>query len=118
MATKKPAGKPEEGMEEAEVLKTEAAEIEKPEEKAEEPAGATAEKPKDEWDEIVEMIVPRKPKGDDQSYYICVNDRRFYVPADGKRQKLPRPVAEILQSSLEAEYAAEDYAERMSSGTL
>lgn len=67
----------------------------------------------DEWDETIEMVVPRKPKGEDQQYYICVNDRRFMVPADGKVQKLPRPVAEILQASVQAEYAADDFADHI-----
>ena len=73
-----------------------------------------AEAPADPWEETVDMVVPRRPKGDDQRYYICVNDRRFYVPADGKKQSLPRPVAEILQASLQAAYEAEDFAEEMS----
>lgn len=74
-----------------------------------------AEEPviRDEWDEEVEMIVPRKPKGDDPTYYVCINDRRFLIPADGKTQKLPKPVAEVLKESLEAEYAAEDFADHI-----
>ena len=67
----------------------------------------------DPWDEEVEMFVPRKPKGDDQQYYVCVNDRRFVVPANGKRQKLPRPIAEVLQTGLDDEAAAEEYAEHI-----
>ena len=35
------------------------------------------------------------------------------VPANGKTQKLPRPVAEILKASIEAEYAAEDFADHI-----
>ena len=68
---------------------------------------------KDSWSEMVEMIVPRKPKGEDQSYYVCINDRRFLVPADGKMQKLPKPVAEVLRDSLEAEVKADDFADSM-----
>lgn len=71
----------------------------------------------DPWAEEVEMIIPRKPKGDDQQYYICVNDRRFYVPANGKMQKLPKPVAEILKQSLEAEAEADDYADHIPNKT-
>ena len=67
----------------------------------------------DPWKDEVEIVVPRKVKGDDPQYYVCVNDRRFAFPANGKRQKMPRPVAEILQSSLDAEYEAEEYAEEM-----
>ena len=91
MATKK----------ETETVKPEAA-------KAEEPVI-----PEDPWDETVEMVVPRRPKGEEQQYYICVNDRRYVIPADGKRQKLPQPVAEVLQASIDAEYAADDFADQM-----
>ena len=65
------------------------------------------------WDETVDVVVPRKPKGEDQSWFICVNDRRFAVPANGKKQTLPRPVAEILNMSVEAEIEAEEFAEEM-----
>ncbi len=66
---------------------------------------------KDPWDETVEMIVPRKPKGEEQQEYICINDRRFTVPTDGKMHKLPLPVAEILQKHIDAEYEADDFAD-------
>lgn len=80
----------------------------------EEPA-VQAEEPKEtgEWGETIEMIVPRKQKGDDPQYYVCVNDRRFTIPADGKMQKLPKPVALILRESLEAEVKADDFADSM-----
>ena len=68
---------------------------------------------KDPWEEKIPMVVPRKPKGEDQQYYICVNDRRFMVPANGKVQELPKPVAEVLQESLQAEYDADDYADHI-----
>ena len=70
-------------------------------------------KPADPWDEKVNVIVPRKPHGEEQQYYICVNDRRFVVPANGKQQALPRPIAEVLVSSLEAESEAEDFVDRI-----
>jgi len=73
----------------------------------EEPAGT------DPFQETVEMIVPRKPRGEEQQYYVCVNDRRYAIPADGKMQKLPKPVAEILKDSLEADAFADDFADRM-----
>lgn len=83
-------------------------------EAAEAPAKAEAlVTPADPWDETVEMVVPRRPKGEEQQYYICVNDRRYVIPADGKRQKLPQPVAEVLQASIDAEYAADDFADQM-----
>lgn len=102
MATKKTAAEPiEEVKEEAAAEQTE-------------PAEKPAEKPVDPWDEMVEIMVPRKPKGEEEFYYVCCNDRRFEVPANGKRQSMPRPIAEILLASVEAEYAAQDFAEQMS----
>jgi hypothetical protein len=94
MATKKTAAAAEELMEETV--------------KAEE---TQAEEPRSEWDIEKEILVPRKPKGDDPSYYVCINDRRFLIPADGRVQKLPLPVAIVLQESLEAEYKADQFAD-------
>ena len=70
-----------------------------------------AAKPVSEWEQEVEMLVPRKPKGEEQQFYVCVNDRRFAIPANGKVQKMPKPIANILQDSIDAEYRAEDYAD-------
>ena len=92
--------------------KTSSEEIEKKEMTEEEPAKKAAED-QDPWEQEVEMLVPRKPAGDDQQYYVCVNDRRFSIPANGKMQKLPQPIAEVLRSSLEDELAAEEFAEKM-----
>ena len=97
MATKKTVTKVE--AEEQEQL------LEQP---AEEPAAETIQDP---WEDQVPVIVPRKPKGQDQQFYVCVNDRRFSIPANGKQQMMPRPVAEILQAAIEAEYAAEEFAD-------
>lgn len=81
--------------------------------KAAEPVAAEKPAEQDEWAEEVEIIVPRKPKGDDPQYYVCVNDRRFYIPANGKAQKLPKPIAEVLQQSLQAELEAEEFADSL-----
>ena len=83
------------------------------EQQAEEPEKETESGMKDPWDETVDMVVPRKPKGDDQQFYVCVNDRRYMVPANGKMQTLPQPVAEVLQAAIQAEYAAEDFADHI-----
>ena len=100
MATKKTAVKPE--TEEIEA----AAEAE--------PETAPAEEaPVDSWAQTEDVVVPRKPKGEDQQFYICVNDRRFMVPANGKVQTLPKPVAEILKASIQAEYAADEFADHI-----
>ena len=77
------------------------------------PAEPVAPAKVDPWDEMVPIVVPRKPKGEDQQFYVCVNDRRWMVPANGKLQQLPRPVAEILQESIQAEYEADDFADHI-----
>ena len=75
---------------------------------AEEAAAEPVEQ-KDPWAEKVVMYVPKK-RGDDPQYYVCVNDRRFAIPADGSNQELPKPIATNLQESLRAEDEAEDFA--------
>ena len=65
------------------------------------------------WDRNMKVIVPRKPKGEEQSYYICINDRRFQLPANGKEQELPEPVAKVLLESLEAESEADDFMDKI-----
>lgn len=64
-----------------------------------------------EWEEYVEVYVPRHGKGQEKKFYVSVNDRNVLVPADGKYHKLRKPHAEALMASLEAEAAAEDYAD-------
>ena len=78
-----------------------------------EPAEKPAKKAKetDPWKETVNVVVPRKPKGEEQQYYICINDRRYAVPANGKNQDLPRPVAEVLLAAIEADYKADEFAD-------
>ena len=95
-----------------EIPENEDAKLEQETEKLEKLA-ETAQPVKSEWDETIEMIVPRKPRGEEQFYYICVNDRRFQVPADGKMQKLPKPIALILKDALEAEQKADDFADNI-----
>ena len=63
----------------------------------------------DPWAEEIDMIVPRKPKGEEQFYYVCVNDRRYQIPANGQTQKLPKPIANVLKESLEADWQADDF---------
>lgn len=77
------------------------------------PAVTAEEKPKDPWQEMVSIFVPRKAKGDDQTWLVIVNDRYHGVPANGRMQTLPRPVAEILQDAIDAETAAADYMDRI-----
>ena len=87
--------------------------IKEPETVEEVQAGAQAEEetPKNSWDIMVQRQIPRKPKGN--YFYICVNDRRFEIPAKGQTETLPLPIALILDDQIAAEYAAEDYAANM-----
>ena len=83
---------------------------------AQEPAQEAAqvpEKPKSKWDQKVKIYVPRKGKGDDQSWMVMVNDRIMYVPANGKMQELPLPIAKVLQAAVDAEAEAEEYANKV-----
>ena len=82
-----------------------------PVEEVKEAKAEEQEAPKDAWAEEIEMMIPRKPRGEDAFYYVCVNDRRFEIPADGKMHKLPKPIALVLQDSLAAEVAAEEFAD-------
>ena len=81
------------------------------EELEQEVPGEAEEKPakKDKWAQMETVTTPRKQKHD--YYYVCVNDRRFEIPADGKPHEMPLPIAEVLQQTIEAEYAAQDFAE-------
>lgn len=71
-------------------------------------AAEEIKKPASSWDIMKSVRVPRKAKND--YYYVCVNDRRYEIPANGKTQEMPLPIAEALEQSIEAEYRAEDYA--------
>ena len=72
---------------------------------------AEEKKPQSSWDIMVTRQIPRKPKGN--FFYICVNDRRFEIPAKGQTETLPLPIAEVLDQQIAAEYAADDYAANM-----
>ncbi len=69
--------------------------------------------PPDPWEEYIDIIVPRKPRGAEQYYYVCVNDRSCQIPADGKIQRMRKPFAEVLLMSLEAEAEADRFAENI-----
>lgn len=72
---------------------------------------AEEQKPQSSWDIMVTRQIPRKQKGN--FFYICVNDRRFEIPAKGQTETLPLPIAEVLGQQIAAEYAADDYAANM-----
>lgn len=115
------ADRPRKGRKEADMATKSKAAAEKEtieEIKAEEAPVIEEAAAKDSWAEDIDMVVPRKPKGEEQFYYICVNDRRFQVPANGKVQALPKPVAEVLQEMIAAEAEADDYADHIPNKTV
>ena len=63
------------------------------------------------WDELVPVRTPRRGKGQEKSIVISVNDRNVQVPLDGKTYYLRKPHAEIFEQSMDAEIAAEEFAE-------
>ncbi len=68
----------------------------------------------DPWAEEVEVRVPRARAGEPPYYYVCVNDRRYQIPADGRKQKMPRPIAEVLEDSINAEFEADKFQDEVS----
>lgn len=71
------------------------------------------ETPEDEWEIYEEVYVPRHGRGQEPNFFISVNDRTVQIPADGKYHRMRRPFAEVLRMSIEAEAAAEKYADEV-----
>ena len=79
---------------------------------------AKTAKAEDPWSVMVDMQIPRRKPGEAEEYYVCVNDRRYYIPKNGKRQSLPLPIAETLQNSLDAEAVADAFSEQMTESAM
>lgn len=82
-----------------------AAEEEEPEEPEE------TESLEDEWEQYIDVPVPRHGRGQEKCFYVAVNGRNAQIPADGKIHRIRKPLATALLDSLEAEARAEQYAE-------
>ena len=54
----------------------------------------------DPWKDMVEVFIPKKSRGEQDTTYIRLNRRAYLVPK-GKRTMVPRPVAKIIDRSLE-----------------
>lgn len=67
----------------------------------------------DEWNEYIDVVVPRHGRGQEKCFFVAVNGRNAQIPADGKLQHIRKPLAEALLQSLEAEAAAEQFAEEL-----
>lgn len=61
-----------------------------------------------EWDEMVEVRLPKAPKTEQNFQFVGVNGRAFQVPK-GKSVMVPKPVAEVIANSEKARQEAEDY---------
>ena len=74
-------------------------------------------KPYDPWQDMKEILVPKKKNGDQESIYCAVNGRSYLVPCTGRPQKVPAPIYEVLINSQllqdEADERAAKVAERL-----
>lgn len=77
------------------------------EEKAGTPETVKPAEGDDPWKRMVKVISPRL-QGQD-SHFVCVNDHRWQIPADGRTYEVPEPIAEALNNFTEAEIRAEEY---------
>ena len=55
--------------------------------------------PYDPWQDMREILVPKKKNGDQESIYCAVNGRSYLVPCTGRLQKVPAPIYEVLINS-------------------
>lgn len=60
------------------------------------------------WEEMVEVRLPKAPKTEQNFQFVGVNGKTFQVPR-GKTVNVPKPVAEVLANSEAARQAAEEY---------
>ena len=65
----------------------------------------------DEWEEFIDIVVPRHGRGQEKNFFVAVNGRNAQIPADGKLHHIRKPLALALLESLEAEAQAEQFAE-------
>lgn len=72
---------------------------------------AAPAQPVDEWEQFIDIVVPRHGRGQEKTFFVSVNGRNAQIPADGKLQHLRKPHARALLDSLEAEAQAEQFAE-------
>ena len=67
----------------------------------------------DPWKIEVEIRVPRRPRTEDPWYWVNINGRSAQIPADDKIQKMKLPFALVIEETLAAEEAAQDYADSL-----
>ena len=64
-----------------------------------------------EWEEYETVRTTRATKGQEKSIVVSVNDRNVQIPLDGRAYKLRKPHAEIFNQAMDANAAAEDFAD-------
>lgn len=63
------------------------------------------------WDEYETVRTIRAQKGQEKSVVVSVNDRNVQIPLDGKAYRLRKPHAEVFLQMMDANVAAEEFAE-------
>ena len=64
-----------------------------------------------EWEEYETVRTIRAQKGQEKSVVISVNDRNVQIPLDGRAYRLRKPHAEIFLQSMDADVAAQEFAD-------
>ena len=75
-----------------------------------ETAEVTMETGNDPWKEMVEIKLPKAPKGEPNYEIASVNGRVFKIKK-GEKVKVPAPIAEVIEHSIEAQEEADEYME-------
>lgn len=64
-----------------------------------------------EWEEYETVRTTRAMKGQEKSIVVSVNDRNVQIPLDGRAYRLRKPHAEAFLQAMDANVAAEEFAE-------
>lgn len=67
----------------------------------------------DPWKDMKEIFIPKAPKGEDNFIIASVNGRIFKVMR-GVKVEVPAPIAEVIEHSMEASAAADEFIEKAS----
>ena len=65
---------------------------------------------RDPWRDMVEIKLPKGPKGEPNYEIVSVNGRVFKIKK-GEKVKVPMPIAEVIEHSMEAQEEADEYME-------
>lgn len=63
----------------------------------------------DPWKDMVEVMLPKRTRSEQATEYVSVNLRKYRIPK-GVVTRVPRPVAEVLFNSMEAQSQMENNA--------